>query len=155
MRTMPRTILAFMAVATASVFPAHADQQSIEGRYRGMIVCEKMPATPDILHVPLDLVVRGGNVQFARPTFNLRGTRVTGSELDSGTVGVDGKLQLTSEWNFRSVDFQGEYLGTLTATGGTMTGTQTWHGPNGIAGNRHCQAALVPTPRADHTASDQ
>lgn len=154
---MQSTALALIALAAASAFAAHADPQPIEGAYRGMYVCEKMSDTPntDILHVPLDLVIRGGSVQFARPTFNPKGTRVTGSELGSGTIDADGKLHLTSAWNFRDFDFRGDYSGTLSSTGGTMSGTQTWHGPNGITGSRSCNAALVPAPKAQHAASQQ
>src|ERR1700676_669845 len=148
-------ILVLVALAVTSIWPARADPQATEGRYRGMIVCEKMADTPntDILHVPLDLIVRGGNVQFARPTFNPTVTRVTGSELGIGTIEPDGKLHLTSEWNFRGVGFQGDYSGTLTAAGGTISGTQTWHGPNGIDGSRSCHAALVPAPKVEHASA--
>jgi hypothetical protein len=150
-----RHVLLVTALAAISAVPARADPQATDGRYRGMIVCEKMVQLPntDILHVPLDLVVRGGNVQFARPTFNPTGTRVTGSELGSGTLDPDGKLHLTSEWNFRDVGFHGDYNGTLTATGGTVSGTQTWHGPNGIDGSRTCHAALVPAPKMEHASA--
>jgi len=123
-------------------------------RYRGMIVCEKMADTPntDILHVPLDLVVREGNAEFARPTFNATGTRVTGSELGFGTLDADGKVHLTSQWSFRDFAFHGDYVGTLTATGGTISGTQTWQGPNNVHGSRSCHAALVPAPKVEHAA---
>jgi hypothetical protein len=151
-------ILAFAALTAACISPASADPQSVQtldGAYRGTIVCEKIKAAPGILRVPLDLVVRGGNAQFARPTFNLKGTRVTGSELGSGTVDGDGKLHLTSAWVFANIGFQGDYSGALSASGGTFSGTQSWSGPDGVNGSRACHAALVPAPKPEHAASGQ
>ena len=51
-------------------------QSNLAAAYDGMIVCEKAPGAADILHVPFDLAIRGNAVQFARPVFNPRGTRV-------------------------------------------------------------------------------
>jgi hypothetical protein len=131
-----------------------AGSQSASGRLRGMMVCERVAqaANTDVLHVPLDMVVRGNSVEFARPTFNPDGTRVTGSELGSGTLDPDGKVHLTSEWGFRRFSLQGDYSGTLSSHGGTLAGTQTWHGPNGIAGSRTCYLAVVPAPLREHAA---
>ncbi len=151
---MHKPILALTAFAATSLFTAAAGAQPLEATYRGMFVCEQFQGSPDILHVPLDLAVRGGNVQFARPLFNWNGTRVLGSELGSGTVDSDGKLHLTSEWDARGVTFQGNYNGTLTPTGGTVTGTQSWRGPEGKNGSRTCTAAFVTAPQARHTAAE-
>jgi hypothetical protein len=115
-----------------------------------MFVCEKAPGAANILHVPLDLIVRGDAVQFARPLFNLRGTRVLGSELGAGSVDADGKVRLASTWDFRGITVQGDYSGTLTPSSGTLTGTQSWHGPDGNAQSRTCQIALVPAANTQH-----
>jgi nitrous oxidase accessory protein NosD len=74
------------AAAATSLCAAAADAQTLEGSYRGTFVCEKIKVTPDILYVPLDRTVRGDAVQFARPRFNLTGTRVIGSELAFGML---------------------------------------------------------------------
>src|SRR6478752_3144125 len=95
-----------------------ANAQSIEGTYRGTLVCEKMPASPDILNAPLDVSVRGNSVLFARPLFNWNGTRVVGSELGTGTIDAEGKVHLTSSWYNGGIAVQGDYSGTLTKTGG-------------------------------------
>jgi hypothetical protein len=107
--------IAFLAGCAAGPFGATLAQaqgpakpQALEGAYRGMFVCEKMAASPDILHVPSDLVVNGDTVAFARPIFNWNGRRVLGSELGIGTVGADGKLGLKSSWNFRGVNYTGK-----------------------------------------------
>jgi hypothetical protein len=115
-----------------------------------MYVCEKLPTTRDILLAPIDLVIKGDNVQFARPLFNLNGTRVVGTEMATGTINSEGQLHLTSEWTFLGNTANGDYSGNLTKTGGTMMGKQTWTGSGGAAPVvRTCTVALVPaaTPR--------
>jgi len=134
---------AALVVGSLAVISAHA--QTIEGKFRGMYVCEKLPTTRDILLAPIDLVIKGDNVQFARPLFNLDGTRVVGTEMAAGTINSDGQLHLTSEWSFLGNTANGDYSGSLTKTGGTMTGKQTWTGPGGTAPFvRTCTVALVP-----------
>jgi hypothetical protein len=151
------TARSFAVIAfAAGVFLAlPAGAQAPGGAYRGMFVCEKMKASPDILHVPLDLVVRNETVQFARPLFNWNGTRVVGSELGTGTIDPQGNLHLSSRWDNRGVIFQGEYNGTLAATGGTLSGTQSWRGGEGIEGHRNCTAALVTLPGATEHQSEK
>lgn len=112
--------------------------------YRGVFVCEKQPAAADILHVPADLAIRGDQVQFGRPMFDLRGTRVIGSELGAGSVDGRGAVNITSDWSFRGMSIRGVYRGMLTSSGGTLAGTQTWRGSDGTPRSRTCQIALVP-----------
>jgi hypothetical protein len=136
--------LALTALAVGSFWSANADAQTIQGKFRGMYVCEKLPTTRDVLRAPLDLVIEGNSVRFARPLFNLNGTRVVGSEMASGTIDGDGRLHLSSEWSYLGNRSQGDYNGTSTQTGGTLTGTQTWSGPEGTTPiSRACTAALV------------
>jgi hypothetical protein len=148
---MASRVFAVAALAIGSLVSANASAQALEGKFRGMYVCEKLPTTRDILRAPLDLVIDGGNVQFARPLFNLDGTRVVGSELGRGTINGDGDLHLTSEWSYLGITAQGDYSGTLKSTGGTLVGTQTWSGPEGtVPISRTCTAALVPAPKFQH-----
>jgi hypothetical protein len=141
-----RTII-FMAPMIVSFGFVQADAQPVQGKFRGAYVCEKLPTTRDILRTPLDLIIEGGNAWFARPLFNLDGTRVVGSEMASGAIDGNGQLHLTSQWSYLGDDAKGEYSGTFTASGGTLTGTQTWTRP-GVASSvkRTCTAALVPAP---------
>ena len=139
------SIFALLALLTASLVPAAA--QALEGKFRGQYVCEKLPTTRDILRVPIDLAVEGNKVQFARPLFNLTGTRVVGSEMAAGTADADGEVHLTSQWSYLGNTAAAEYSGRLTSTGGTLTGTQTWSGPGANPVARTCTAALVPAPK--------
>lgn len=126
---------------------------SLANAYRGMFVCEQQAGSADILQVPLDVAVRGSEIQFARPLFNLRGTRVLGSELGDGSVDASGKVHVTSTWDYRGITVHGDYSGTLTSTGGTFSGTQTWRGLGGEARSRTCQVALVPAANAQDAAT--
>jgi hypothetical protein len=143
-----------MTLAT-SVMPGTALAQPLDGPYRGMYVCEKMKMSPDILRAPIDLVVSDTSVRFGRPLFNWNGTRVLGTEMASGSIDNDGKVHLGSEWFARGVTFQGSYDGTVTLSGGTLTGKQSWHGPDGDSGSRACTVAIVPAPHAEQAAAQQ
>jgi hypothetical protein len=148
------TLMLSLTVAMPAITgPVRA--QSLDGPYRGTYVCEKMRASPDILRAPIDLVVSGTSIRFGRPLFNWDGSRVVGTEMASGTIDGDGKVNLTSEWFFRGFTTQGAYTGTLTASGGTLTGTQSWHGPDSDNGSRACTAAFVAAPHAQRPAAQE
>lgn len=115
-------------------------------------MCEKTPGSADILNVPADLAIRGDQVQFARPLFNLRGTRVLGSEMASGSIDPDGAAHLTSTWSIRGITVHGDYRGTLTPSGGALTGIQTWRGLDGAGHSRTCQIAPVLAASANRAA---
>jgi hypothetical protein len=162
-------IVAFVAITAMSLSSvvATAQDQSqsqvhtptlplhLADAYRGMIVCEKAPGAADILRVPLDLAVRGNEIQFARPLFNPRGTWVLGNELGSGSVDAGGKVQMASTWEVGSIFGRGNYSGTLTARGGTLSGTQTWHGSEDEARTRSCHIALVPAANSQRSETKQ
>lgn len=138
-------LLKVALLVVGSLVAISASAQTIEGKFRGMYVCEKLPSTRDILLAPIDLVIKGDNVQFGRPLFNLNGTRVVGTEMAAGTINGDGQLHVTSEWSFLGNTANGDYSGSLTKTGGTLTGKQTWSGPGGTTPVvRTCTVALVP-----------
>lgn len=140
-----KSFLAGLAIST--FLAATANAQGLEGKFRGLYVCGKLPTTRDILRVPIDLIVHGDSAEFARPLFNLNGTRVLGSELAAGAIDQKGVLHLSSTWSYLGNTAEANYTGTLTPAGGTLTGTQSWSGPNGITPvDRTCVAALVRVP---------
>ena len=149
---MTGTVTGFLAVSLAAVLfsavtPPTSHAAALDGKFRGTYVCEKLPTTRTILRVPLDLSITGDLVQFARPRYGLRGRRVIGSELATGKIDSDGKVQLTSQWSLLGNTAKGDYRGTLTSSGGTLTGTQTWTGREGASPVvRTCTVALVPAP---------
>jgi hypothetical protein len=149
-----RTLMLTLAAVMLQFVPV-ARAQSFDGTFRGTLVCEKLPATADMLSAPLDMNIRGSNVQFARPLFNLTGTRVIGSELGSGTIDAQGKLHLTSNWYRFGVTFDADYSGALTKTGGTFTGIQSWRDGRNNSGKRNCAAAVLLAPQAQQTGPQQ
>jgi hypothetical protein len=75
---------------------------------------------PGMFRVPIDLVIRNGNVEFSRPLLNWNATRVVGNEMASGTIDPDGKIHLTSTWyNGRAGAARGDQS---TAAATTSTG---------------------------------
>jgi hypothetical protein len=144
-----------MVIVVMSQLTAMARAQSFDGTYRGSLVCEKTPATADMLSAPLDMNIRGNNVQFARPLFNLDGTRVIGSELGTGTIDAQGNLHLKSNWYRFGVTVDADYSGALTKTGGTFSGTQSWRDGKNNSGKRACTAALVLAPQVNQAGPQQ
>lgn len=147
------TLTAVVVVMLQSISVARA--QSFDGTFRGSLVCEKTPATADMLSAPLDMNIRGNNVQFARPLFNLDGTRVIGSELGTGTIDAQGNLHLKSNWYRFGVTVDADYSGALTKTGGTFSGTQSWRDGKNNSGKRACTAALVLAPQVNQAGPQQ
>jgi hypothetical protein len=146
----------FLLAALGSLVSGNASAQAIEGKFRGMYVCEKLPTTRDTLRAPLDLEVKGESAHFARPLYNLDGSRVVGNELAADTIDANGRLHLTSRWSYLGNTSNAEYSGTLTPTGGTLTGTQTWTGPGGGEPvRRSCTVAVVPAIAKTPSSSQQ
>ena len=130
-----------LLLAAAPALAAPTGEQAVEGPYRGSYVCQTRLGVPGIFHVPIDLVIRNGTVEFSRPLLNWNATQVVGNEMASGTIDADGKMHLTSTWYNGRAIFHADYSGTLKPSGGTLMGTQTWHGP--VNGSRTCTAAFV------------
>ena len=149
-RTFPLMVIVVMLQLTAI-----ARAQSFDGTFRGTLVCEKAPAAADMLSAPLDMKIRGDNVQFARPLFNLDGTRVIGSELGTGTIDPQGNLHLKANWYRFGVTVDADYNGVLTKTGGTFSGTQSWRDGKNNSGTRACTAALVRAPQVNQAGPQQ
>lgn len=148
-----------LLLATTTAFAAPnsepGSEQAAQGPYRGTYVCQGLLEGRGILRIPLDLVIRNGNVEFARALLNRNGTRVIGNEMAFGTIDGDGKIHLTSAWSNGGILFRAEYSGTLTPSGGTLMGTQTWHGGRGLNGSRTCTAAFVQLAATDRLPSQR
>jgi len=145
-------------LAATTALAAPTGEQSVKGPYRGSYVCQsQLLGRPGVFRIPIDLVIRNGNVEFSRPLINGVGarTRVIGNEMASGTIDADGKVHLTSTWYNGGVLFHAEYSGTLTPSGGTFMGTQTWHSPRGLNGSRTCTAALVQLTATNQSPPQQ
>jgi hypothetical protein len=133
-----------LAIVACVSTPSLAAADSMDGTYRGMIVCEKLQTSQFMLRAPIDIMITSKTAVAARPIFNLKGTLVVGCEIATGTVADDGTIKLTSNWKAGGSSDQGSYGGTLNEKGGTLTGTQAWTMPEGQR-TRTCTAAVVQT----------
>jgi hypothetical protein len=131
------------AAAFVAIMCVQSPAIAFEASFRGTYVCERMATTRDILRVPVRLTVARDTVRFIRPPLDLDGARV-GVEVARGFIGQQGTLRLHSRWGLLENVAHGEYRGTLTQAGGTLTGTQPWTGPGGGEPVvRGCTVALV------------
>lgn len=144
-----------LLLATTTALAAPTNEHAVQGPYRGTYVCQTKAGVPGIFRIPIDLVIRNGNVEFSRPLLNWNGTRVVGNEMASGTIDGDGKVHLTSMWFNGRALFHADYSGMLTPSGGTFMGTQTWHGPRGLNGSRTCAAAFVQLAATNQSPAQQ
>ena len=119
-------LLAAILAAAIPILSSPAGAEALDGAYRGMIVCNKLKQSPDILRAPFDMIVSGKTAIFARPVFNRLGTLVVGTELGTGTIDDSGALTLKSSWSLGKGSYQGSYSGSLAGTTGTLAGTQAW-----------------------------
>ena len=136
-------IVGMLGVALATLMSVgQASADTLDGAYRGTIVCEKMKNSQFMLQAPFDVTVSGKSVIAARPIFNLKGTRVVASEIATGTLADDGTVRLVSNWKGAGSSFQGNYGGALTDKGAALTGTQAWTTADG-AQTRACTVAII------------
>jgi hypothetical protein len=142
---MQRGMMTAITLAVAALGSACPPAEgSFDVTFRGMIVCEKLQASPNMLRSPLDITVAGTTAIAARPNFMRTGTVVVGSEIATGSVGDDGRIKLISSWKAGWSSYWGSYGGTLSTKSGMLTGTQAWTLPAGRQ-SRTCTAAVVQT----------
>lgn len=146
-----------LLLAATPALAAPTGEQAVQGPYRGTYVCQTKMGFSTIFRLPIDLVIRNGNVEFSRPlvAWNGRASQLIGNEMASGTIDADGKIHLTSTWLNGGAIFHGDYNGTLTPSGGTFMGTQTWHSPRGQNGSRACAAAFVQLAATNQSPPQQ
>jgi hypothetical protein len=113
---------------------------SLDGAYKGMLVCAQLPGQPEVIRVPLDVVITNNVVQFSRPIF-VNG-RAVGSEMGSGTV-EGTTVHLKSNGTNGNARYEGNYNGELALDGGTLMGTQAWTTAATENRTRTCTAAFV------------
>jgi hypothetical protein len=131
-------------VVTCAILSGPAIAEGRDGAYRGTMVCTKLSNSQFILRAPLDITISGKAVVAARPVFDLQGRFVVASEIATGSIGDDGAISFSSNWQGGASSFAGTYSGTITEKTGTLTGTQNWTTVNGKE-IRNCTAAIVLT----------
>jgi hypothetical protein len=103
-----------------------AQPQSFDRAYKGSMECDQIPTSAGILRTTLTMTVRNGRVIASAPVFDIDGLHLITSAVAAGTLDAGGVFHLGYTISTRDAEFHGNYSGTLTATGGTLTGTQVW-----------------------------
>jgi len=127
-----------------------------DGDYKGTLECEQ--SGDGIVRTSLVVGVRDGGVFASASLFDFDGheksrrgmtrdaegdPRAT-IEVAKGSVGADGAFRLADTVDIGDATFNSVYTGTLSRTGGAMTGTHTWtQGPGGNSVSRACKGTFV------------
>jgi hypothetical protein len=141
-RSLALIALAGSVIAIGAPPAGLAQPQPFDGAYKGGLECEQMPEGIGTLRTPLAMIVRNGTGVASAPMFDIDGRQELAATVVSGTVNADGAFHLGTTVFTRDATFQVNYIGTLDATGGTLTGTQVWAGATGGA-TRTCNGTFV------------
>jgi hypothetical protein len=133
-------VAASFAIAMLPAGAAFAQSApSLDGAYRGTLVCAQLPGQPEVMRAPLDIIISNNAVQFSRPIF-VNGLAV-GNEMGNGTL-EGTTVHLKSSGNSNGTRYEGSYSGELALDGGTLKGTQAWTVSTETR-TRTCTAAFV------------
>jgi hypothetical protein len=109
-------ILVLVAMGTTAGL---SQPKTFDGAYNGSLECERITAGVGNFRVPLSIIVRDGIVVAA---FEVE--EHSSPMQATGTVDPDGAFRFGFIAYTRDYSFRGDYSGTLSATGGRLTGTQ-------------------------------
>ena len=119
--------------------------ETLDGTWRGEMSCAKLSFTKGSQNVPVEVVVSGRSVSFARKVWNQDNSSVVGTEEGSGEVDAKGEIKIASVWKSTGANprftFTASYAGRLQRNGGSLTGTQVWTF-DGKTENRGCSLSL-------------
>jgi hypothetical protein len=116
-----------------------------DGTWRGQMTCAKLSFTKGSQNVPVEVVISGRRVTFARKVWNQDNSSVVGTEEGSGEVDANGEIRISSVWKSTGANphftFNASYLGSLQIGAGSLNGTQVWTF-DGKTENRGCSLSL-------------
>jgi hypothetical protein len=119
--------------------------ETLDGTWQGEMSCAKLSFTKGSQNVPVEVVVSGRSVSFARKVWNQDNSSVVGTEEGSGEVDAKGEIKIASVWKSTGANprftFTASYAGRLQRSGGSLTGTQVWTF-DGKTENRGCSLSL-------------
>ena len=70
--------------------------ETLDGTWRGEMSCAKLSFTKGSQNVPVEVVVSGRSVTFARKVWNQDNSSVVGTEEGSGEVDAKGEIKIAS-----------------------------------------------------------
>jgi hypothetical protein len=126
-----------MLVAIGAPFNP-AQPQSFDRAYKGSLECEPLPPGRGTLRTTLTITVRDRNVTAVLSIFDVDGLHEVPLAMAGGTVDAAGVLHLGHTVYTSDAEFRGNYTATLSATGGTLAGTQVWTRTSGGEVTRTC-----------------
>jgi hypothetical protein len=104
-----------------------AQPQSRDHRvYKGSLECERTPAAGKS-RTPIAIIVyNDGGVFASADPYDIDGLRLIAATVAGGTVNSDGTLHFGVTVFMHGPQLHATYTVTLSAAGGTLTGTQVW-----------------------------
>jgi hypothetical protein len=118
-------LIALAGSAIASIVQP-AQPQSLDRRdYKGNLECELTPAAGKS-RTPLAITVHNGRVFASADAYDIDGLHLIPQAMAAGTVDSAGVLHFGGTLFTRDTQLRANYTLTLSAAGGTLTGTQVW-----------------------------
>jgi hypothetical protein len=96
--------------------------------YKGSLECDQLPPGKGTLRTALTITVRDGNVIAVVSIFDVDGLHEDPLAMAAGSVDAAGVLHLGHTIFRSNAEFRGNYTGTLSAAGGTLTGPRSGPG---------------------------
>jgi hypothetical protein len=121
---------------------------SLDGVYKGSMACERTTGGVATFHGTLAITVRDGrHVMAATPTFDAEGRKQLLLGWATGIVDPNGEFRVGFVAYMRDDTLHADYSGTISATGGTLTGTEVWTRATGEDVTRSCKGEFVRVER--------
>ncbi len=117
-----------VAALTFGLVSATASPQSLNGEYKALLTCAKLPFTDAPLDdEPVKLVVANGKATYSRTLYGQNRKTVSGKETGSGKVAADGAISLTGSWRGIKNTMQASYSGKLTGGDSVLNGKHVFN----------------------------
>jgi hypothetical protein len=130
-----------LVVVTLPEGQAQQQPQSFEGAYRGTLECWPTDDPVKSTRTQLAIIVRHGRI--------IASTQEIVAAVASGTVNENGEFRLGAIAFTPDGTLRMTYTGTLSAGGGTLTGTQVWTRKEGATiDTRSCKGTFISANEA-------
>jgi hypothetical protein len=123
---MDRKLLLMPILGIAFIHTNTALAQSLDGQYKALLHCEKLPFTKAPLkNEPVDLAISAGKVTYSRTLYGYDRKTVVGKEAGTGSVAADGTIEIIGGWQGRRDTLKASYRGNLSGGSAKLTGKHT------------------------------
>ena len=122
MRTIIWSI-ATHAIGAALICNGPAFSQSLDGKYKATLNCDKLPFTKaPLTNEPVTLIIAGGTASYSRTLYGYDHNTVVGKEVGTGRVEQDGMITMSGGWKGRRDSLKANYHGKLAGSSTTLVG---------------------------------